>query len=87
MLKLGGQVAELKFLLRAATAQALQSCLNTEPNLVLIRPSDASSGFDFFMKHLVFQNNLSPGRRRQALGAMGEPRKQLRNVSSAAQPA
>ena len=43
--------------------------------------------FLFFMKHLVFQNNLSPGRRRPAQGAMGEPRKQGRNVSSSEQPA
>ena len=54
MLKLGGQVAEFKFLLldatgpeKARSTQALQSCLNTELNLVLIRPSDASSGFNF----------------------------------------
>jgi len=38
------------------------------------------------MKHLVFQINQSQGRRRLAQGAMGEPRKQGRNVNSAEQP-
>ena len=51
---------------QARSTQALQSCL-TEPNLVLIRPSDAWSGFNFLWSIPCFKitRRLAVGARRK----------------------